>query len=104
MGKLPRSLKSPKPKAINANAAGKFYQKYQKRQAICANAAPMLYQQRAKLNNKKQGFESLQDLEEFFDREDVKHMIGEKKYERIREFWIRHYRGNVLSETTHGHQ
>lgn len=48
----------------------------------------------------KLGFNSIDILEKFLNRDDVKHMIGAKKYDHFRELWIANYKYKVMGETS----
>ena len=47
---------------------------------------------------KKLGFETIDDLERFLNRDDVKHMIGKEKYDHFRELWLSQYASAVMGE------
>lgn len=47
---------------------------------------------------KKLGFESIEQLEAFLGRDDVRHMIGEEKYDHFRTLWLSRYASAVNGE------
>lgn len=48
---------------------------------------------------KKLGFDSIHDLDNFLNREDVKQMIGPEKYDHYKELWTSDYKYKVMGET-----
>jgi|GEM_PF-2245207 len=47
---------------------------------------------------KKLGFETIQELENFLNRDDVKQMIGAEKYDHYCELWLSNYASSVMGE------
>ncbi len=47
---------------------------------------------------KKLGFDTKEQLEKFLDRDDVKHMIGEEKYDHYHELWLSNFSSSVIGE------